>query len=79
MRLPLIQTRQSLQLIPACSAVHVLVMTVIYSFDESLFYFGDAIVTMCDENSGNNRTNYVLRTVAAQTPCAYIVISNVLL
>ena len=45
---PLIRTRQSLQLIPTCSAVHVLVMTVIYSVDEG-FIFGDAIVTMCDE------------------------------
>ena len=35
------------------------------------------ILRCAKRNSGNSETNYVLRTVAAQAPCAYVVISNV--
>ena len=49
-----------------------------HSADEGFsFCFGDAIFTKCDNKLCGHRTNYVLQTVAAQTPCAYIVINEI--
>ena len=51
-----------------------------HSVDEGFnFFFGDTIVTKCDNKLCEHGTNYVLRTVAAQTPCAYIVIKSKLI